>query len=99
MGEILRDLNDVKVETENDGGCDGEGLTVIDNSVPSSVASEVDHQVCKDVIESLVSLEEKKFIDERVKERITSTSNSFIPNSSAAALAFSRLHVMVSSIS
>ena len=69
--KILGDSSDVKVETENDDGCDGEGSTVIDNSVPSSVASEVDHQVCKDVIESLGSLEEKKVIDERMKERIT----------------------------
>ena len=70
--EVLGDSSDVKVETENDDDSyDDEISPAINDSVPSSIASEIDHQVCKDVVESLVCLEEKNVIDKKVKERIT----------------------------
>jgi len=70
--KVLGDSSDVKVKTENeDDGYDDEISLALNDSVPSSIASEIDHQVCKDIVESLVCLEEKKVIDEKVKERIT----------------------------
>jgi len=38
-------------------------MKFLNDSVPSS---EIDHQVCKDVVESLFCLEEKIVIDEKV---------------------------------
>ena len=53
--KVLGDSSDVKVKTENeDDGYDDEISLTLNDSVPSSIASEIDHQVCKDIFESLV---------------------------------------------
>ena len=70
--EVLGDSSDVKVETENNDDSYNDDISpAINDFVPSSVASEIDHQVCKDVVDSLICLEEKNVIDKKVKERIT----------------------------
>lgn len=48
--KIFRRLSDIKMETEKDNDHDEEASAVVDNFVPLFVASEVDHQICKDVI-------------------------------------------------
>lgn len=63
-------VDSIKVENDDDDD-DDEASTVFDDSVSSCVVSEVDAQECENVIDGLACLEEKKIIDDKVKERIT----------------------------
>ena len=58
--EVLGDSSDVKIEpTENDDSYDDDISPAINDSVSSSIASEIDNQECKDIVESLVCLEKR----------------------------------------
>ena len=46
-------------------------MTVASDHVPSTVVSELDDKECSDAIKNLANLEEKRMIDETVKEKIT----------------------------
>ena len=64
------DSQDIEIKPENiDDDHDDEPSDVVDEYTPLN--SELDDQECKDMVENLAQLKEKKITDTKVKERVT----------------------------
>ena len=63
------DSRDIEIKPENIDDDSDDGPLVVDEYTPLN--SELDDQECKDMVENLAQLEEKKVIDTKVKERVT----------------------------